>query len=87
MPRARKGLVGLSTQLPADVYEGMKALAGELGRPLSAEVEHAIRRHLAAPPSPPAGLAILDETADVSREGFDAIADAPVRPRVIPWGV
>lgn len=61
MPIVPDGMRQLATQVPADVYAALEGLRQRLGRSLAAEVTHALRRHLACPPSmdapplPPAG--------------------------------
>src|SRR4051812_28134102 len=72
-PRKNKGTY---VELPEDVVEGLRALARANGRAMRDELEHAARRHLAAPPVvevkvttpplPPAALPATAPTGDAS---------------------
>lgn len=50
MPTTPRKNKGTYVELPGDVIEGLKALAEGNRRTFRDELEHAARRHLAAPP-------------------------------------
>lgn len=47
----RPGRKGVYIELPVEVLAEVRALAEQNGRDFRSEVEHALRRHLAAPPT------------------------------------
>ena len=67
MPNMRSGYRQLSVLVPDETYLAVQALAEQLGRSMAAEVEHALRRHVAAPPR-----AVAVETPE--------LADVPAPP-------
>lgn len=76
MPRVRDGYRQLASQVPADVLAEFEALAGRNGRSIAEELAHAMRRHLAAPPTvrvvveePPLGPAEVEATARPAGRG------------------
>ena len=50
MPSNERKNKGVYLELPQDLLEQTRALAASIGRPWTAEVIHALRRHLAVPP-------------------------------------
>lgn len=57
MPTAREGEQYYTVALPVEVLEGLRELAKQNRRSLRDELEHAARRHLAAPPVTPEPVA------------------------------
>lgn len=49
--RPSRDVKGVYVELPPGLVEEVRELAGRNGRGFRDEVEHALRRHLAAPPS------------------------------------
>lgn len=57
----RPGRKGVYIELPVEVLAEVRALAERNGRDFRSEVEHALRRHLAAPPT----VRVLIDTPDL----------------------
>lgn len=51
MPRMRAGYRQLATLVTAEAMEAIEAVAAQTGRSIAEEVNHALLRHAAAPPS------------------------------------
>ena len=51
MAKAKTGQRQVSNWLPDDLMAGLELLAARNGRPMAAEMAHAIERHLASPPT------------------------------------
>lgn len=84
MPKVREGYRQVATQLPADVWDAVEALAMANGRSIIDEVEHALRRHLEAPPV----VRRVAETPPMPRVEIDPGKGKPKggRPRKKPEG-
>ena len=72
MPRAaetrRRGLVGVFIELPPDVVAALDELKARAGRSRTAEILHAIQRHLSMPPVVRIEAAPLPEVEVVRKE-------------------
>ena len=63
MPELPKGDKGIYLSLPEDLLQAVRDMADSHGRSIRGEIEHAIRRHMACPPtliSPPLPPATID---------------------------
>lgn len=68
----RPGRKGVYIELPVDLLAEVRALAERNGRDFRTEVEHALRRHLAAPPT----VRVVVDTPDLP--AAEVMTESPI---------